>query len=236
MAASVGGFTGSRGTLGFAGSTSWTELITNQGHTVSTIGGSLVGNLNDKDVVVSGLLNFAGGATASAPGAAQPGEIAALTDWITDGGVFVLTGENYGFRETYNTWLNPFGVNLTGVSTNFNASATFASDPTNPYLANVTGQSIPISNRGWYDVLPTGAEILAGGSATPLVFQLDIGAGSLIGIADTQFLKNEFPNAGRPSCSTWPNLRRGSKKGPAPPPCRFLRVSFCFCPPCLGLA
>jgi hypothetical protein len=198
LAASVGVFTGSRGNLGFAGSTSWTDLLTNEGHDVSTIGGTLVGNLNDKDVIVSGGLNVAGGATATAPGAAQTGEIAALTDWITDGGVFVLTGENFGFKDTYNTWLNPFGVNLTGVSNNFNAGAFFVNDPANPYLSNgVAGGNIPISNRGWYDVLPSGAEILAGGASTPLVFQYDIGAGSFIGIADTHFLKNEFPNAGR---------------------------------------
>ncbi len=198
LASSVGLFTGARGNLAFAGSTSWETLLTDQGHTVSSIGGSIIGNLDDKDVVITGLLNVSGGATATATGAAQAGEIAALTDWLNDGGTFVITGEHNGFVPTYNTWLNPFGVNLTGVNYNFNAFASFVNDPTDPYLGNgVAGGSIPISNRGWYDLLPTGAEILAGGTATPFIFEYAVGAGSIIGIADTHLLRYEYGNAGR---------------------------------------
>lgn len=198
LASSVGLFYGDRGNLGFAGPTSWETLLTGQGHDVSRVQGSIVGQLEDKDVVITGLLNVSGGVSATSPGAARTGEIAALTEWLTGGGTFVITGENLGFAAVYNTWLNPFGVNLSGQHNNFNEFAAFSGDPTDPYLSNgIVGQSIPISNRGWYDLLPPEANTLAGNQIRPFVFELAVGAGSIIGIADTQFLKEQYNNAGR---------------------------------------
>lgn len=169
-----------------------TQLVTvlnDQGHTVNSLaGGQLItaSYLSGLDVFITGLI----------PANATAGELAALTDWVMAGGTLVITGEHSGFKDRYNTWLNSFGVTLDGVSWNYNTPVVFATDPTDPYLANgVSGSTMPISNRGWYSAYPSDANILATGTdGTVFALQLDLGAGVVIAVADTYFLNNGVVN------------------------------------------
>ncbi|MEZ5892682.1 MAG: hypothetical protein R3C58_06005 [Parvularculaceae bacterium] len=190
QAAAIGSFNGSF-------SMAMENLLTSQGHTVSDTETFLTPEaLANYDIFLTALIPF--GFSGRADTHATAGEIAALTDWLNDGGMFIITGEHSGFMDIYNSWLNPFGVTLDGVSWNYNLPVVFNTDPSDPYLANgVSGSAFPISNRGWYSELPSEAHVLAYGSDNlPFAFSLNVGDGVIIAVADTYFLSDAQINTG----------------------------------------
>ncbi len=186
-AASVGTFGSTRATslatdpsmVGFR------NLITGQGHTLTASNTLDAAYLSTIDIFITSAIAFGQGASAA--------EVTALTNWMNSGGTLVVTGEHLGFQNAeYMTFLQPFGVTLTGLFSNVNFFPAFSSNPSDPYLANaVAGSVIPTSNHGWYSVLPSGATVLAEDIyGQDFAFRLVVGSGHLIGIAETYFMRD----------------------------------------------
>ncbi len=169
--------------------------ILDAGHTISGSALLTPGYLASVDVFITGALQGFGGA--SSPGAVQAGELSALQSWLNGGGTFIITGEHSGFKDTYNTWLNPFGIELDGVAANYNVPAPLKNEPTDPYLLNgIAGMNFPIDNRGFYDVIPTGTDVLAMGAGADdnFIIRKAVGSGFILAIADTYFLTDNIFN------------------------------------------
>lgn len=185
-AASVGTFGATRATSLATDSTltGFRNLITGAGHTLSASNTLDAAYLDTLDIFITSAIAFGQGASAA--------EVTALTNWMNGGGTLVVTGEHFGFKDRYDSLLLPFGVTLTGVSSNVNFSPAFSAIPSDPYLANaVAGSVIPTSNHGWYSVLPGAATVLAEDMfGQDFAFRLAVGSGQLIGIAETYFMTN----------------------------------------------
>lgn len=198
-AATIGTFNGKLGT----GASS---AITGDGHVINDNTSYVTeGFLSGVHVFITGALTNFGSFGRPESQAALASEAAALDSWLRAGGLFIITGEHNGFAATYNSWLNPYGINLTGVNSNYNNPVSFITDPSDPYLANgVSGSTMPISNRGWYDLAPASASILAkGADNNPFAIKLTVGDGAIIAVADTYFLNDDALTGGSNSGVTF---------------------------------
>lgn len=172
--------------IGLEANTQLVGKLTDQGHTLALktdYSPLSAGYLAGLDVFITGLI----------PTDATAAELTALTDWISGGGTAIITGEHGSFTSRYNTWLNPLGVTLAGVSWNYNTPAVFNTDPSDPYLANgVSGSLFPVNNRGYYTGMPAGANVIAAGTdGTDFALKFTLGTGVVIAVADTYFMTND---------------------------------------------
>ncbi|MEO0486350.1 MAG: hypothetical protein AAF092_10610 [Pseudomonadota bacterium] len=91
----------------------------------------------------------------------EAGEVDALRQWVTDGGVFVMFGGNFQFASDLNRWVGAFGFNY--VSRNV-SGGTWASDP-HPLLTGIVpGADLNFRFSSWVNhnaahVDPNGGDV-----------------------------------------------------------------------------
>ncbi len=225
------------------GNATFIQKVTDEGNTINVAPAYLTDSyLSGQDIFITGLLaNFPDGVRPTNY-VAEASELSAVDSWINNGGTFIVTGEHGNFKDTYNSWLNYFGITLDGVGYNYNDAVGFITDPTDPYLANgVSGSNFPVDNRGWYSDTPAGTDVLAVGSdGNPFAIKISIGSGFLIAIADTYFMSNRALEFGQTNAGVQLMLNAidlaGANNGGGMPSQVPLPGAFLFMGSALGLA
>ncbi len=161
--------------------------IASDGHTVANTTGVLTENyLDGLDVFYTSVLGFG-----SSSSVLSTAEQSALVDWVSDGGILLSTGEQPFFRASYESVLNPFGIDL--VSQAAASGSQWANDTGVALLANgVAGSTLTDS----------ASSILASGNATTLAtnngnvigLSMGFGSGLVIAIGDSNFLDDQLIN------------------------------------------
>lgn len=155
------------------------EQLLIRGDTIQTINTLTSGSLSGVDVFYTSLLQ-----SFTDSGNLSSLEQTALVNWVFNGGTLFSAGDTLGFQNPYNTFLNPFGITISGTSNpsvgthtvvDFTSPITNGPNGTvNTFDVNTSG----IFDTGSYNILATD---LVG--ATTLL-QLSFGLGQIIAIGD----------------------------------------------------
>ncbi len=193
QALTIGTLGNSRTNAWLPGGSSYSEIrsvLNADGHTLvgsNSIDGSFLGGV---DVFLTSTFEpfFA------LPGPALSAEVSALTNWVSNGGTVIFSGEHGGFTSSFNSYTTAFGITMGGMAANYNAGVAFVTDPSDPYLANgVSGSGWAVNNRGWIDSVTGPYTTLATSALNPnelFAVSKQFGQGTVIAFADTYFMHN----------------------------------------------
>ncbi|RLJ51641.1 putative secreted protein [Litoreibacter meonggei] len=161
--------------------------IADDGHTLANTTDVLTtGYLNGLDVFYTSVLGF--GSSSSVLSAAEQ---SALVNWVSDGGILLSTGEQPFFRASYESLLNPFGIDLVGQASA--SGSVWSADTTIALLGNgVAGSLMSDSGTG---ILSTGpSTTLATNNGSVIGLSKSFGSGLVIAIGDSNFLDDQLIN------------------------------------------
>jgi hypothetical protein len=188
------------GTLGNARTNAWLpggsdyseirSLLNADGHTLvgsNSIDGTFLGGV---DVFLTSTFEPFFALT----GPALTAEVSALTNWVSNGGTVIFSGEHGGFTSAFNSYTTAFGITMGGVAANYNTGVSFATDASDPYLANgVSGSGWAVNNRGWIASVTGSYTTLATSGLNPselFAVSKQFGQGTVVAFADTYFMHN----------------------------------------------
>lgn len=163
------------------------NTIASSGHTIGANTSSLTNSyLAGVDVFYTSTLGF------NNVGKLSSSEQSALIDWVGGGGILLSTGEVPFFKESYQSFLNPFGIDL--ISQSAATQGSWVNDTNNPLLANgVAGSVLGDSGTG---VLAAGSStILAQNGLNTVGLSSFFGKGLVVAIGDSNFLDDGRINA-----------------------------------------
>lgn len=162
--------------------------LAGRGDTIQDTATISAASLSGVDVFYTSLL-LVGGGSLSAP------EQTALVNWVFGGGTLFSAGDIMSWQATYNTWLNPLGINMNGNAVPVSGFLNIV-DAANPIINGPNGvvASIETQTAGVYDSGPF--SIIATDSlGSAVLMQMNFGFGSIVAIGDHNLFTDSFISA-----------------------------------------
>lgn len=153
-----------------------------RGDTIVSMGTLSATNLAGVDVFYTSLLDSPSG------GALSLSEQAALVDWVNSGGILLSAGDTSGFEAPYASWLNPFGMSVSGSASGSTATIT---DPLSPVASGTNGTLSAFDYLTSGIIGGTGISVFAEDSAGNVIGALkQVGSGWVVALGDHNLFTN----------------------------------------------
>ncbi len=160
--------------------------LANRGDSIQTISSITASNLQGVDVFYTSLLS-------TSTGGLSVSEQSALVAWVNGGGTLFTAGDVLNWQAVFNTFLNPFGINMSTDATPYSVGSGTIVDTSNPIINGPNGlvTSFDYATSGVYDA---GAynTFATDSIGNAILIQQAFGLGQVVAIGDHNLFTDTY--------------------------------------------